>query len=90
MHTYILDHHEKDCLGVICSGIHDRDVSTLSQQSHADKTCYIYRLHHKPEVLVVQCKVDVLAEQAFSWTEQVNREITEYSWISWSNYSSVL
>ena len=69
--TYILGEQQSEKLGVVCSGIADSDVCTLSQTASTDNTCYIYRLTDKPDVILVQCKGDVAPEQAFSWTQQV-------------------
>ncbi|XP_013414772.1 proteasome assembly chaperone 1 [Lingula anatina] len=67
---YVLS-QQSEKIGAICTGLDDKDTSTLSQDAHSDKTCYIYRLVHKPEVVVVQCKTEVQAAQAFSWTQQL-------------------
>ncbi|XP_071113877.1 proteasome assembly chaperone 1-like [Haliotis cracherodii] len=68
--TFIMqDRYE--ILGGVFSGLKDRDIVTLGQQSATDKTCFLYRSLDSPGVVVCQCKTDVTQEQCFSWVEEV-------------------
>ena len=70
--TYILENQETEIIGIICSGMKDRELTSFSQQNATDKNCYIHRIKDKDDILVVQCKVDISPEQAFSWTQEVS------------------
>ncbi|KAL5010605.1 hypothetical protein ScPMuIL_012910 [Solemya velum] len=64
--SYIL-HDNFDRVGVLFSGMNERDVNTFSQKSITDKTCYIYRSQINKQLFVCQCNSIVLPEQAHPW-----------------------
>lgn len=58
-------------IGVICTGLKSNDINSMSQNAATDKTCYIYRLTSRPEVIVALCNTDVSPEQSYSWTHNL-------------------
>lgn len=68
--TYLI-HKNYEVIGGLFSGMDEDDVNTFSQDSPTDKSCYIYRKKDASEILVCQCNVTVLPEQAFSFVEQL-------------------
>ena len=77
--VYVCNQQVADIVGVICCGLSEHDSNTFSQSSPTDKSCFIYRLKHKPDVLIVQCTTVISSEQAYSWVEQVNIFILVYN-----------
>ncbi|XP_070567503.1 proteasome assembly chaperone 1-like [Ptychodera flava] len=74
VHTYVLG-QEHEVIGVVVSGLKNKDSNSFHQTMHTDKTCFLYRLKSQPKTLVCQCNCQVSAEQAFSWTEQLFRNL---------------
>jgi len=68
--TYIL-HQDTEVIGVLGTGLDDKDVNTFSQRSATDKVCHVHRLIHNPDVLVCLCNTHVAPEQAFSWVHKL-------------------
>ncbi|RUS90693.1 hypothetical protein EGW08_001497 [Elysia chlorotica] len=56
-------------VGGIFTSLGDEDQLTLSNASPTDKTCYIWRCHSNPSILVCQCNRHVSAEQSFQWAQ---------------------
>jgi len=69
--VHVLSTQPSEVIAAVCCGMRDNEVNTLSQQAYTDHTCFVHRLVQHPGVVAVQCKVDLAAEQLFSWTEQV-------------------
>ncbi len=70
--TYLMEGQQCEVLGVICSGLGDKDINTFGQRAATDKSCHIYRLQHKPNMLIVQCNTQVTPEQSHSWVHEVS------------------
>jgi len=58
-----------ELIGGIFTQITDEDACTLLQTAPTDKTCFLYRCHSNPNILVVQSLRDVTMEQSFDWAK---------------------
>ncbi|CAH1798809.1 unnamed protein product [Owenia fusiformis] len=68
--AYLLE-NDAEIICVICSGMDEQDVNTFSQTAPTDKTCYIYRLKSRPNIMMCMCNSKVTSEASYSWTEKV-------------------
>lgn len=75
---HLLKKQELEIIGAGCMGFENHRVSTLIQEASNDPSCFIYRLVNHPDVVIVQCKVNISPEQLFLFTEQVSLETGKY------------
>ena len=55
--AYVIGKRETDLLGVICCGMKDQKVNSLSQEAFTDNTCYIYRLEEFWGFIITYCNI---------------------------------
>ncbi|XP_077977860.1 proteasome assembly chaperone 1-like [Glandiceps talaboti] len=68
--SYVL-REDYEHIGVIVSGLRTKDSNSFQQTLHTDKTCFVYRLKRRPDIVICQCNARVSADQAFHWTEKL-------------------
>ncbi|KAL3881577.1 hypothetical protein ACJMK2_027999 [Sinanodonta woodiana] len=68
--TYIV-RESFSIIGALFTGMKEGDISTLTQPSPTDKTCYVYHSDRMPDILAVLCNTDVPAEQSYSFVHEL-------------------